>query len=130
VSTGGVAFGAYNPLPGAASDTTGSVTLSCNISAGSVSYTMALTTGGSGSYVPRQMSSGASHLNYNLYLDSARTTVWGDGTGGTQTLSGTSPIVVPSYTQTDNVYGRILANQQSTPPGSYSDTITVTVTYN
>ncbi len=132
VATVNVAFGSYNPLPGAASDSTGSVTLDCSVIAGSVSYTEALSAGnGSNGYAPRTMSSGANHVNYNLYLDSARATVWGDGTGSTQTQSGASGTIINgTYSNTFTVYGRILSNQTSTQPGSYSDSITVTVTYN
>ena len=56
---------------------------------------------------------------YSLYLDNARSSVW-----GTSRYYGTGSGVV----QTIPVYGRVF--QQSTPrAGLYSDTITVTVTY-
>jgi spore coat protein U-like protein len=130
VSVGGnVAFGNYNPLPGTSWDATGSFTVSCSPIVGTVTYTAALSTGSGNSYSPRQMKAGAHALKYNLYTDSARTVVWGDGTGGTQTQGATSPLG-PSYSQSYNVYGRIQANQQSTSIGSYSDSITITVTYN
>jgi spore coat protein U-like protein len=130
VTTVGVAFGAYNPLPGAASDATGSVTNTCTITAGILSYTVALSAGGSASYSPRHMSSGVNRLNYNLTVDSARTIVWGDGSGGTQMQSDATGLgVLGNYAKTYSVYGRILANQSSAVPGSYSDSIIVTVTY-
>lgn len=69
-------------------------------------------------------SGGTSTLDYQLYTSSARTAVWGNGTAGTATVSGTSTGVQ----QTLNVFGTIPANQ--TPLiGSYSDTLVVTVTY-
>jgi spore coat protein U-like protein len=57
-------------------------------------FTVKLSTGGSGSYT-RQMTSGAAHLNYKIYTDSARSSIWGDGTGGTSynTISSTIQIV-------------------------------------
>ena len=77
--------------------------------------------GGSGSFATREMDSGAATIDYNLYRNSGHTEVLGDGTGGTFTLSGTG----------DNgftIYGQTVAGQ--TPPtGTYTDTITATVTF-
>jgi spore coat protein U-like protein len=71
----------------------------------------------------RKLTSGANTVNYTLYSDSGRTTVWGN-TVSTDTVAATGNGVAQSYT----VYGRIPA--QTTPaPGNYADTITVTVTY-
>ena len=38
--------------------------------------------GASATFNPRSMVVGADALNYNLYLDASRTSIWGDGTGG------------------------------------------------
>ena len=97
--------------------------------------TIDLTTGASNSYTTRTLTSGAFTLNYNLYLDAAYTEVWGDGTGGS---------VVDTVTLTRNgngngngnkqanatatIYGSVAALQDATP-GTYTDTITVTVNY-
>ena len=71
----------------------------------------------------RKMTNGASTINYSLYRDSGRTTVWGN-TVGTNTVAGTGNGALQSYT----VYGRV--PPQATPAAAtYSDTITVTVTY-
>ncbi|HEX4555599.1 MAG TPA: spore coat U domain-containing protein [Xanthobacteraceae bacterium] len=88
-------------------------------------YTIGLDAGlGSGATVAvRKMTSGGATVNYTLYSDSGRTTVWGT-TIGTNTVAATGNGAAQSYT----VYGRIPA--QTTPaPGSYADTVTVTVTY-
>ncbi|MGN8021843.1 Csu type fimbrial protein [Phyllobacterium sp. 22229] len=62
-------------------------------------------------------------VNYTLYSDSNRTTVWGQ-TVNTDTVSQVGNGAAQPYT----VYGRVPA--QNTPaPGAYTDTITVTVTY-
>src|SRR6266487_1298814 len=53
-------------------------------------------------FIPRKMVNAGTLLNYNLYTDAARTTVWGDGTGGTVTVSGSS-----NGSTTHTVYGRI-----------------------
>jgi spore coat protein U-like protein len=75
------------------------------------------------------MASGANLLQYQLYLDSAHTTVWGDGTAGTSykndgyLLSVIAP-VVRSY----SVYGSI-PGLQNVFAGVYGDTTTVLLTY-
>jgi spore coat protein U-like protein len=87
-------------------------------------YNVGLNQGVNGSSVTtRQMSSGSALINYSLYSNSGRTTNWGN-TVGTDTVSGTGIGSAQSLT----VYGRI--PPQTTPsPGTYSDTIVVTLTY-
>jgi spore coat protein U-like protein len=76
------------------------------------------------------MLSGTNRLNYNLYYDAAFTQIRGDGTGGTQT--GGASLTVSSGARTASttsvIYGRIPA-AQSPNPGTYSDTILVTINY-
>lgn len=70
----------------------------------------------------RKMANGSATVTYTLYSDSGRTTVWGNTTADWVASAGTG------VTQVFTVYGRVPA--QSTPaPGSYSDTVKVTVTY-
>jgi spore coat protein U-like protein len=130
-SAGGVAFGTYPPFSASPTDSTGTVTVTCTpfLVGLLVSYTIALSTGNGGNYASRSMSSGVSTLQYQLYTDSARTTVWGDGSAGTAMISDdyTIALLVP-VTRNYTVYGRIPA-LQSASPGAYGDTIVVTVTY-
>lgn len=128
----GVAFGTYNPLATAATTAAGSITVTCtSTSPGSttVNITAIYGTGSSGTYAARTMRSGANALSYNLYFDAAYTQVRGDGTGGTTTGQATLTL---GRNQTDSasgtLYGRVPAGQD-VPPGAYSDTIVVTVTY-
>ena len=80
-------------------------------------------TGAGATVATRKMTSGGNTVSYSLYTDSGRTTVWGN-TVGTDTVAATGNGADQSYT----VYGRV--GTQTTPaPGSYSDTVTVTVTY-
>jgi spore coat protein U-like protein len=65
----------------------------------------------------------SSLLNYTLFSNSGLTTNWGN-TVGTSTLAGTGN----GSAQTLTVYGEIPAAQY-VRPGSYSDTITATITY-
>lgn len=142
VSATGVTFGNYDVMNAAATPGTGSTTVSatCNFSnlPFTVSYSTALSTGGSGSFTPRSMAAGAPTLQYNLYTTAALTTIWGDGTGGTQTVSDTINGTCQnqffgfgincSGSQRDTMYGNIPA-LQDVVPGSYTDNITVTVTF-
>lgn len=77
----------------------------------------------SGSARRMRRGAGSDHVTYELYTTPARTVRWGD-TIGTDTVTGTGTGITQSLT----VHGRIPA-PQSLPAGSYSDTITVTITY-
>jgi spore coat protein U-like protein len=87
-------------------------------------YNVGLNQGLNGSSVTtRQMKAGSALVDYSLYSNSGRTTNWGN-TVGTDTVSGTGTGLAQSLT----VYGRI--PPQTTPaPGTYNDTIVVTLTY-
>lgn len=131
-----VAFGAYTSPGGSQIDSTGTIRVTCTpdliLLACSASYSIGLSTGGSGSYATRRMTSGAYNLNYNLYTDSSYGTVWGDGISApavpaTITSSILGLVCLPGSRNT-TVYGRTPGNQ-NVGVGSYSDTITVTVTF-
>lgn len=125
-----VSFGSYNPVSGAALNGTGSFSVTCSalIAGLNVSYVMALNAGQYGTFAARQMNNAGSLLSYNLYTTSALTTVWGDGTAGTSTKSDSYILSLLSNTITYTVYGSI-PGSQNVPTGTYTDTITVTVTY-
>jgi len=97
--------------------------------------TVKLSTGTSNSFASRQMAKGTDRLNYNLYTSAARTTIWGDGTGGSGTVAalvvqGNGKFLNNNSSRNFSIaaYGRIPAGQDAVP-GAYSDTITVTITY-
>ncbi len=80
-------------------------------------------TGTGATVATRKMTNGSNTINYALYSNAGRTTLWGN-TVGTDTVAGTGSGAAQSYT----VYGRVPA--QTTPAAAtYTDTITVTVTY-
>ena len=133
VSAVGPAFGVYNPLNPAPTLSNGTVTVTCQyVSGGTTTVTLvsSYSAGSSGSFASRTMLSGPNRLNYNLYFDAAFTQIRGDGTGGSQT--GGASLTVSSgsrtATATGTLYGRMPASQNAVP-GSYLDTITVTITY-
>jgi len=132
VSSNGVSFGVYNVFNSVDNDSVGTIQVSCSaLAAIRINYSIELNKGGSNSYTLRSMSGGAGHsLNYNLYTDTNRTIVWGDGTGGTQTVSGSFSLTlfIHSDARDHAVYGRIPARQNAYV-GSYTDT-TITITIN
>jgi spore coat protein U-like protein len=121
VSSPGVALGVYNPKSATNLDGTGSVTVTCTQSTGGITVTASA---GLGTVLNRHMSNGTSNLNYNLYVDAARTIVFGNGTAGQ--LSYTIPSSPLFLSKT--IYGRIAALQNVTA-GSYSDSLIITVTF-
>lgn len=122
LTAGNINFGTYNPLASSNTDSTGNIQITCT---NNTSYSIALSSGGSGSYSSRQLSDGGSNtLNYNLYTSSAHSAVWGDGTANSSTVNQTGS----GSQDTVTVYGRITSGQ-NVANASYSDTINVTVTY-
>jgi spore coat protein U-like protein len=119
VSATSMVFGNYT---GAVNNSTSTVTVTCtNTTAYTVGLSPGLATGAT--VATRKMQDGANLLNYALYSNSGRTTIWGN-TAGTNWVGGTGSGVAQPLT----VYGQIPAAQHPTP-GSYTDTITATVTY-
>jgi len=131
LTTTPVAFGTYNPASGSITTTSGAVSVTCTTG---TTYSIALDPGAnassSGDPKTRRMKAGtANYLPYTLYLESAHTNIWGDGTQSTvvNPITGT---FTGNGTQTDySVYGVITAGQY-VPVGSYADTVVATVTYN
>lgn len=116
----GVNFGSYDLFSNAAQYSAGNIGLNC---ANSVEYTIALGWG-SGTFTQRVLSSGAHSFKYNLFTAANRALVWGDATNGSATVSGSGTGVRVNHV----VYGQI-PPQQNVPAGSYSDTITVVITF-
>jgi spore coat protein U-like protein len=133
VSAGGIAFGVYNPLSAVANASTGILQVTCNGSGNGktkITLNVTLSSGLSGSYATRKMFSGVNTLNYNIFWSTAYNQIIGDGSGGSVAGS-VGPFRVAaggSNVVTETFYGLIPASQD-VAPGSYSDVITVTVTY-
>jgi len=120
-----VSFGTYLPISSVPADSTGTVTIGCHLFFGP--YAVALNQGlfGRGNFDNRRMNAGSAYLSYQLYTNAARTLIWGDGIEGSQIAFGVcTGVCSASYT----IYGRIPAHQ-TVSPGSYADTLTVTVVF-
>ena len=124
ISTTPVNFGAYDVFSSVATDSTGTVTYNCG--RGDRNITIALDRGGAPTFNPRRMLKVAEALNYNLYRDAARTTIWGDGTGGTQSYFDSNP---PNNTNvTVTIYGRVPAGQDVSV-GLYTNSVAATINF-
>jgi len=119
VSATNLAFGNYT---GAVNNSTSTVSVTCT---NGTTYTVGLSPGlATGATVTnRSMQNGSALLHYGLYSNSGHTTNWGN-TSATNWVTGTGS----GSAQTHTVYGQIPAAQYVTP-GSYTDTITVSVAY-
>nr|WP_300309189.1 spore coat U domain-containing protein [Halomonas sp.] len=80
---------------------------------------------GTGASVATRLMTGpdSETVSYSLYTDAGHTDVWGD-TIGTDTVSGTGTGAEQVYT----VFGQV-PGQDAPAPGTYTDVVTVTVTY-
>jgi spore coat protein U-like protein len=105
-------------------DATSTLSVQCT---NTTPYTVALNAGanagGASNFTTRTMKSGANSLVYQLYLDAGRSSVWGDGIASS-THAGTGT----GSSQSLTIYGR-LPSLANVVPGSYTDTVTVTISY-
>lgn len=135
VSAVGVNFGIYDPYLNTPEDSVGEITVTCTHLSGpaiEVRYTVTLSTGGSGSFAPRRLRAGPALLGYNLWIDPAMSSIWGNGSGGTVIVTGllkVGPGVGNGVrTAVHPIYGRIPALQDAAE-GDYLDSIVATLTY-
>jgi spore coat protein U-like protein len=122
VSPATLAFGVYNPTSSTPLDAATTISVICT---NGTSYDVGLNAGsGTGATIAaRKMSASSNTLTYSLYTDAARSALWGN-TIGSNAVHGTGT----GATQSIDLYGRVPVNQTS-PVGSYTDTVTITVTY-
>ncbi|HEY2858526.1 MAG TPA: spore coat protein U domain-containing protein [Terracidiphilus sp.] len=102
-------FGTYT---GTVVNNTNSATIKCN----GGTWTLGLNAGtGSGATITdRKLTGpGGAQLNYTLFQDAARTTVWGDTATTEESGSGNT---------TQTIYGQVFAGQFAVP-GTYTDTV-------
>lgn len=121
VAATSLVFGNYNPSLGTALDAAKSVTATCTLGS---AFNIGLDAGiRSGAIVnSRKMTFGSNSLNYKLYSDSSRTSIFGETIGAdTMTITAASlPTILKAC-------GRIFGGQNS-PAGAYVDAVNVTLT--
>ncbi len=130
VTSASMAFGTTSAGVAGPVDTQGTLSFTCTGVLGeTVVYTVSLSAGGGGTgFNPRALRSGANSIQYNVYGDSARTRLWGDGTSGTFTESGSLSITGGPTPRSVPVYGRVFGGQ-SAKPGAYSDSLMITISF-
>jgi spore coat protein U-like protein len=124
VSAANLSFGAVNPLSSQV-DATTTLTVNCTKNS---AYTVGLDAGVTAgtAIAQRLMANGANTMQYNLYTNAARSSIWGNSAGSW--VSGTGAGLAAAQTLT--VYGRVASGQTNLAVGNYQEnTITVTVTY-
>ncbi len=105
-------------------DASASMTVFCTSTTPySVALNAGVNAGGASNFTARAIKNGSHTMGYQLYTDAPRTTVWGDGSA-----SSVVPGVGIGSNQTLTIYGRLPALTGAVP-GTYTDTVTVTVTY-
>ncbi len=122
VSTTSLAFGNYDPGSVSATDSTATITVTCN---NSTTYDVGLDAGGGSgaSTTTRKLTYLTNTIDYQLFRDSGRSQNWGN-TISTDTLNATGTGNPVNHI----VYGRIPSGQ-FVANGNYVDTVTITVTY-
>jgi spore coat protein U-like protein len=126
VTASGISFGNYDVFNVVALNSTGTITVGCD-EAPPPNVTVSIgASPNSGGYVPRKMKHATlqDKLSYNLYMDAAGTSIWGDGTSGTSTVVLNK--VKKNKPVTTTIFG-IIPPSQNVTIGSYGDLLTVTI---
>jgi spore coat protein U-like protein len=128
ITSTAVTFPNYDPIVTHATNpddsTAGAVTVTCT--KGTVAN-IGLGLGANANVNQRRMKDGGTnYINYELYQNVGRTTVWGNASGSWFTPT---PAAAPDKNpRTFTVYGRIPGNQD-VPAGTYNDTVVATVNF-
>jgi len=121
-------FGNYDPLGTSSLDSVGNLEYFCSQPVPIVTIT--IDRGGAGSVLNRRMIKPGGHgtnvLLYNVYLDAAKTVIWGDGSQGSRIWSTPNPAVRTRINVP--IYGRVPAGQDI-GVGSYGDTLMITINF-
>lgn len=126
-SMSALTFASVDPLS-SQTDATATLTYTCTNTANATrAATLCFSIGepGGNQTNPRLMSSGANTLQFQLYQDASRSTVWGSSFFGSFLTPYQVDISVAKNTttgtQSHTMYGRVLTGQTAAVPGSYQD---------
>lgn len=127
-----LAFGPYRYHASPAVDATATVSIHSCVDDGDpgVSYEISISAGSSNDFADRVMAGpGGAQLHYNVFVDPGHAAVWGDGSGGTTTVSGSFTVGPGSTSASHTVHGRIPGAQNGLEPGTYADSLVITIDY-
>ncbi|HTK29302.1 MAG TPA: spore coat U domain-containing protein [Vicinamibacterales bacterium] len=122
-SVGQLDFGTYDVFSAAPNDSTATITYKQCL--GSAVIQITVSRGTSATFSPRILTSATETLQYNVYMDAARTTIWGDGSGGTSFYTKLTP---GNGSVNVTAFGRITAGQD-VGAGRFTDTLTVVMNF-
>ncbi len=127
-------YGAYDTLAISPVQVNATVTVGCLVVAGplnAIGYTVSLGASATTATMTRAMAGPlGARLQYNLYTSAARTTVWGDGSAGTQTVAGSvTPVSLGAAASRNHTISGNVPARQGVRAGAYTDSILVTVDY-
>ena len=140
VSSTGMAFGSYQPLTFAGKLTSVDQTSTANVKVvctgllalGGYTISLGSSTYGTGNLISTRYlnntTNGGPYMAYNIFTESTYTTIWGNGSTGSL-VTGTSALIIGTSTNNHTVYGKVLAGQNTLKAGSFSDSLTMTLTY-
>ena len=122
-----LSFGSYDTLSAFGATTSGTISITCDETPPPTVQVQVGPSTVSGGVQPRRMRhlAGTDTLAYNMYVDAAGTSIWGDGSAGTVTLSDR---VQKNKPWLPTVYGRMPPGQDVTV-GSYADAIAITIIF-
>lgn len=131
----------FGDVANATVDTTGSITATCTAPLGILTTMMVCVhigngSGGASTGGARTLVSGANTLNYNLYTNSGRTTIWGSAYWSyaprPQKITVTIPALGGTGSATQTIYARFPSGQNAKPVGFYQSAFNganITATY-
>jgi spore coat protein U-like protein len=130
VSATPIPFGTYDPASTSPREVTGTITVTCLVLVVGleVSWTLSLDDGLGNGFTPRRMLNGANTLDYNIFTSAAYGTIWGNGSPGTATVSDSQFLIVGVTHNDYTMHARIPA-LQDVRPGSYGDSVVVSILY-
>ena len=109
---------------------TASTTVAVTCTSGSP-YSIGMDNGANFSGGTRRMATGGNYVNYGLYVDAAYTNPWTTGASNS-TCTTTNDCYLGTGTgasQSISIYGQVPITATAPPSGTYSDTVTMTITY-
>jgi spore coat protein U domain-containing protein, fimbrial subunit CupE1/2/3/6 len=123
----------FGSVPGTTligSAVTGSTTVSVSCTSGSP-YSIGMDNGANVSGAQRRMKSGATYLNYGLYVDAGYANPWTTGASNSTCTTASDCYLGTGNgsAQSINIYGQVPLVGTAPPSGTYTDTVTMTITY-
>lgn len=117
-------FGSYqSPYQSTDVLSSNNIILICDLFTLGNRFSIKLQPGQSGNPARRYLTNGKDRLYYNLFLNSSRNTVWGDGTNGSSSYNGVTLL----YSRA-TIFSSVFKNQ-NVSPGYYSDNISFEISF-